>query len=286
MRTDMECFYLIANNMKDRDLKISGTISDFFERNGKRCIVHAADTNKHGFYTQENTVPDEVDCIVVLGGDGTLIQAAHDMINRNIPLLGVNLGTLGFLADVEVEGLLPSLQSLLDGEYEIEERMMLDGMVMTSDGVRESVALNDIVINRYGRLRIIEYKLYVNGRYLCSYRADGVIVSTPTGSTGYSLSAGGPIVEPRARMMVITPICPHTLNTRSIVLSAEDRVRIETVQGSQDVNRMAETTFDGRDSIVMGAGDSVCIAASQKTTKIVRIHKESFVTILGRKFKD
>lgn len=208
------------------------------------------------------------------------------MINRNIPLLGVNLGTLGFLADVEVEGLLPSLQSLLDGEYEIEERMMLDGMVMTSDGVRESVALNDIVINRYGRLRIIEYKLYVNGRYLCSYRADGVIVSTPTGSTGYSLSAGGPIVEPRARMMVITPICPHTLNTRSIVLSAEDRVRIETVQGSQDVNRMAETTFDGRDSIVMGAGDSVCIAASQKTTKIVRIHKESFVTILGRKFKD
>lgn len=93
-------------------------------------------------------------------------------------------------------------------------------------------------------------------------------------------------MEPRARMMVITPICPHTLNTRSIVLSAEDRVRIETVQGSQDVNRMAETTFDGRDSIVMGAGDSVCIAASQKTTKIVRIHKESFVTILGRKFKD
>lgn len=282
----MECFYLIANNIKDRDLKISGMISDYLTENGKKCIIHAADTNRHGSYTQVNAVPGEVDCIIVLGGDGTLIQAAHDMVSRDLPLLGVNLGTLGFLADVEVDSLIPSLRSLLDGEYETEKRMMLDGRVTTAGGSKESVALNDIVINRYGRLRIIEYKLYVNERYLSSYRADGVIVSTPTGSTGYNLSAGGPIVEPRARMMVITPICPHTLNTRSIVLSAEDSVRIEVVRGNSGGEQMAETTFDGRDSILMNAGDSVCVAPSGKTTRIVRIHKESFITTLGRKFRN
>lgn len=282
----MNCFYLITNQEKDKELKVTKMIKDFLTDNGRKCIVHCAQEKAQGFYTEVSAVPKEVDCVIVLGGDGTLIQAAHDMVSRNLPLLGVNLGTLGFLADVELEQWKPSLQSLLNGEYEMEERMMLEGRVTSSMGSTESIALNDVVINRYGRLRIMEYKIYVNEQYLCSYRADGIIVSTPTGSTGYSLSAGGPIVEPRARMMVLTPICPHTLNTRSIVLSAEDCVRIETVGGNFDGQKIAEATFDGSDSVLLDAGDSVRVAASPKTTKLIRIHKESFITTLGRKFKD
>lgn len=295
----MECFYLIANSMKDSELKVTGEIRNFLVQNGKKCIVQAERSACSGFSGKVSLIPDDVDVVIVLGGDGTLIQAARDMVavcsgtgqavhkeNDGIPLLGVNLGTLGFLADVETEQLIPSLRSLLDGEYEIEERMMLDGTVTVQGGRVESVALNDIVINRYGRLRIMEYRIFVNGKYLCSYRADGVIVSTPTGSTGYSLSAGGPIVEPKARLMVITPICPHTLNARSIVLSADDTVQIEVEQGGTDGKQIAEATFDGSGSVRMDAGDVIRVAVSQKTTKLIRIQKESFITTLGRKFRD
>ncbi|MDD3413540.1 MAG: NAD(+)/NADH kinase [Lachnospiraceae bacterium] len=282
----MNSFYIITNSIKDQDLSVTNKVKEYLCSHGKQCFVHATNSNSTGSYTREEHVPDHVECVIVLGGDGTLIQAARDMVNRDIPFLGINLGTLGFLADVEKDTLLDSLDRLMEGKYEIEERMMLKGRVTTQSKKTEAIALNDIVINRYGSLRIMEYNIYVNGKYLNTYRADGIIVSTPTGSTGYSLSAGGPIIEPKARMMVITPICPHTLNTRSVVLSDDDVICIETRESGQRKDDMAEVTFDGTANVRLVPSDFVEISKSEKTTKIMRINEESFLTVLSKKFKD
>ena len=141
------------------------------------------------------------------------------------------------------------------------------------------MALNDVVINRKGSLRVVEYGVWVNDKFLSSFRADGIIICTPTGSTGYSLSAGGPIIEPKSHIICITPICPHTLNTRSIVLSDENVIRIETSDSETEVN------FDGRVSFALEASDRVEITRSDHSTKIMRINEESFLTILSDKFK-
>lgn len=281
----MENFYIIANTEKDIDLQISHRVETFLKKHGKKCLIHAAGEKCHGTYTQEGSVPLDVDCVIVLGGDGTLIQAARDMVNRDVVLLGVNLGTLGFLADIETDTLEDSLEHLICGEYETEERMMLSGTVQSNQQTSSSIALNDVVINRYGPLKIVDFRVHVNGKMLVSYRADGIIISTPTGSTGYSLSAGGPIIEPRAKMILITPICPHTLNARSIILSPEDIIKIEVVQGNGVGTGVAEVSFDGTANVRMHAGDSVTISVSDKITKLCKLNKESFFTVLGNKIR-
>ncbi len=282
----MDYFYLITNSEKDEKLAVTNQVVDYLKRAGKRCDIHVADQKKDDSYTFEKNVPEDVECVIVLGGDGTLIQAARDMANRDVPLLGINLGTLGFLADIECENLDDSLERLVRGEYEIEQRMMLEGTVTTARETRESVSLNDVVVTRFGPLRVVDYNIYVNDKLLTTYRADGVIVATPTGSTGYSLSAGGPIVEPKANMTVVTPICPHTLNTRSIVLAAEDRIRVETARGRGTDTTTSVVTFDGAINIPLCGGDYVDIRKSVKNTKIIRIRKESFLTVLRSKFQD
>ena len=143
----------------------------------------------------------DVDCAVVIGGDGTLILAARELLQREVPILGVNMGTLGYLTEVEVQNLFPALDQLLEGSYTVENRMMLSGTVKD---FRTDVAFNDIVVTRSENLHIVRLNLYVNGVYLTSYQADGLIISTPTGSTAYNLSAGGPIVEPTASLILFS----------------------------------------------------------------------------------
>lgn len=173
-------------------------------------------------YTNPELIPEGTQCILVLGGDGTLLQAARDVVYRKIPMLGINLGTLGFLAEVDRQSIHAALDKLIADDYEIEERMMLTGTVWHGDKIiGQDIALNDIVIGREGPLRVVRFKNYVNDVYLNSYNADGIIIATPTGSTGYSLSCGGPIVSPNAAMTLMTPIAPHTLNTRSIIFPEE-----------------------------------------------------------------
>ena len=149
-------------------------------------------------------------------------------MHKEIPLLGINLGNLGFLAEVNQTSLYSALDQLMADDYEVEERMMLEGRVYRGRKlIGQDIALNDIVIGRDGHLRVVRFKNYVNDVYLNSYNADGIIISTPTGSTGYSLSAGGPIVSPNAAMTIMTPIAPHTLNTRSIIFPAQDVITVE-----------------------------------------------------------
>lgn len=252
-------------------------IQDFLEKNGKQCSVHFADATE---------IPDDTDCILVLGGDGTLLQAAHDIIDKDIPLLGVNLGRLGYLAEIEQSGLDAVLPKLLEGQFEIEPRMMIEGSVFRDGGiVEEGYALNDVIVTRSVNFQIIHYHIFVNGQFLNSYYADGIIISTPTGSTGYNLSAGGPIVEPQAKLLLLTPICPHTLGSRSIVLSAEDCVEVEIAAGKDGGRQQVEVNFDGSRRVALYTGDRIVVKRSEKETKIMKISSVSFLETLHKKFR-
>lgn len=268
----MKKFYVITNQTKDKSLEITYQIKNYIEEHGKECFLAA----------ENNVVPEDVDCILVLGGDGTLIRAARELRACDVPLLGINMGTLGYLTEAEVGSIEESLDCLMKGETHVEARMMLKGVV---NGDIEDVALNDIVLTRSGMLHIIEYNIYVNGELLNTYHADGVIVSTPTGSTAYNLSAGGPIVKPTATMIVITPICSHALNTSSIVLSAEDEIVLEIGKGRDGGIEEAEVFFDGERSVAVRTGDRIVIQKAEDTTKLLKLSRVSFLEILRKKMK-
>lgn len=278
----MKHFFLIANQAKDPEEIYTRRIVAYLQAHGAQ--ITCVDEEK--LLEQTKADPDKAECALVLGGDGTLLQAARDMFGRNIPLIGINLGTLGYLAEVELANLEEALDKLLKDEYIREERMMLAGRIHRgkAEGTdEENYALNDIVISRCGSLQILKLHIYVNGQFLNSYSADGMIVATPTGSTGYNMSAGGPIVEPGARLLLLTPICPHTLNTRSIVLSAEDEIVIEIPEGRDGHGQSVEANFDGSHKVTLKTGDRIEISKAVKTTGILKLNTESFLTVLHKK---
>ncbi len=275
----MEHFFVIANRGRKEALEVADRTASLLRDAGADAVIGASVEGTDGIYTRENDIPPETDCVIVVGGDGTLIAAARDTLGRSLPILGINVGKLGFLADVEVEDIEEAVRALLEGHYSIEERMMLSGEVRDENGnlIGSGEALNDIVLHRVGPLRIVEYKTWVNDSFLSPFPADGIIVCTPTGSTGYSLSAGGPIIEPNSRMMCITAVSPHTLNTRSILLSEREVVRLSPEDDCTEV------CFDARLSMSMKRGYGVTIRKSSKVTRIMRIHEESFLTVLSDK---
>lgn len=275
----MNHFLLITNQLKDPDGGYTDKIAKYLKNHGVKvdCVTghQLAQTAK---------LPEGIECALVLGGDGTVLKAAREMAEYEIPLIGVNLGTLGYLAEVEIRNIEDALSKLLAGKYIKEERMMLAGTVYT-EGKEEihDFSLNDIVISRCGSLQILQFDIYVNGRFLNAYSADGIIVATPTGSTGYNMSAGGPIVEPGARLLLLTPICPHTLNTRSIILSPEDEVCIVIPEGRDNMVQTLEANFDGTHKIVLRTGDKIVIRKALKTTNILKLNMESFLEVLHKK---
>lgn len=282
----MEKFYVITNSLKDPDMETTKSIRDYLESQGKVCMIQQRPgKNKlHNYkYTNAALIPPDVDCVLVLGGDGTLLQASRDLVERGIPLLGINLGTLGYLAEIDRSNIKPALDKLLLDEYEIHERMMLSGTAYHQNKkLMRDIALNDIVIGRNGRLRIIDLNIYVNDEFLNSYSADGIIISTPTGSTGYSLSAGGPIVSPESEIIMITPIAPHTLNTRSIVLPHDAKITVEIGEG-HSTREGAEATFDGDTSVNLNCNDQIVITKADRCARLVKINNISFLEILRKK---
>lgn len=272
----MKHFLIYTNHHKDTDGRVTRQITEYLEDKGQKVTL----------ITDED-IPQDAYCMLVLGGDGTVLQAARDNKTARIPLIGVDLGTLGYLTEIEPTAVEEALDKLISGDFQIESRMMLKGQVYR-DGVKilEDQALNDIVISRCGSLKIVRLRVYVNGQFLCEYSADGVIVTTPTGSTGYNLSAGGPIVEPKAKLLLLTPICPHTLSARSIILSADDVVEIEIPEGKEGQKQEIGANFDGTGMVSIYAGDRIRIVKSEKTTEIIQINKVSFLEVLHKKLSD
>lgn len=226
-------------------------------------------------------LPSQVDLLIVLGGDGTLLSMARAVGDLGVPLLGVNLGGLGFLTATTLDEMLPALEAYLAGQMTIEERMLLAARVVRNgQPVCEYAALNDVVITKSAMSRIIDLSVSVDGRYATAYRADGLIISTPTGSTAYSLSAGGPILFPTMDAVVLTPICSHTLTNRPIVLPGADRIEV-TLLADQEV--MA--TVDGQVGVGLRERDTVEVRKAASRIRLVRFPQKDFFSVLRTKLK-
>ncbi len=235
----------------------------------------------HG--ASDEVIRDKATLVVVLGGDGTLISVARLMSGRAVPILGVNLGSLGFLTEITLEDVYSVLEECLSAPPKVTERMMLDVTVTRGDQeISRCQVLNDAVINKGAIARIIELETTVNGRLLTTFKADGLIISTPTGSTGYSMSAGGPIVQPLMNCVVITPICPHTLTNRPIVLSYQSVIQV-TVKSAFD--EKVYLTMDGQVGVELQEGDRVDIRQSHDRTLLVTSSEKDYFTILRTKLK-
>jgi NAD+ kinase len=227
-------------------------------------------------------VAEESELLLVLGGDGTLLAAAREAAPRGVPLLPINMGSLGFLTSFTVDELYPALESVLAGEAAIEERILL--MVeRAQDGraLEQQLVLNEAVIHKGALARMIEMELYIDKSFVCRYRADGLIVATPTGSTAYSMSAGGPIVHPAVESIVITPICPHTLSDRPVVVRDTSRIEVRIAPISDSVF----LTLDGQTGVPMQASDRVHITRANERLKLIQPPNKTYFEILRNKLK-
>ncbi len=222
------------------------------------------------------------DLVIVLGGDGTLLSVARHSGARRVPVLGVNLGGLGFLTDVRPEEIFPALERVFGGQYQLEQRSMLEAAAMRNGKVVQRFqALNDVVINKGALARILDLETSVDGTPICTYKADGLIVATPTGSTAYSLSAGGAIVEPSVGVVLVSPICPHTLTQRPIVLPGRSHLRIAVRSPDEDV----VLTVDGQEGMKLANNDVVEVRASKNRVLLVRSPTHSFFELLRTKLR-
>lgn len=275
----MDKFLILANNDKDIDLALSKKITKYLsERKAEAVIASDISKDYDGLHIKEELIRG-VEAVIVLGGDGTMLRAAHAVGTNNIPILGINLGTMGFLTEVEESNVYIALDRLLNNDFTIEKRMMVEGRV--KDKVYHS--LNDVVITRAGFSRIIGLSIYVNEQLLDTYEADGVIVATPTGSTGYNLSAGGPIVSPKSKAIVVTPISPHSLTSKSVVFDSSDKIRIEIVKKRRTQETEAIVSFDGDNNMELSAGDFVSVSLSEREISLIKMYDVNFYSVLRDK---
>ena len=283
----MKKFYVISNAINDKDLDITKKVENILNKNHMEYKINSLSCSKdEGCYTDKSEIDEDTDCIIIIGGDGTLIQAARDLSDIDIPIIGINLGRLGYLTEIEPDSIEETFQMIFKDDFRIESRIMIEGSVYRNgQKIYENIALNDIILGRYGNLQVIDFKIYVNDEYLNLYSADGVIISTPTGSTAYNLSAGGPILEPGANIIVITPICSHTIGSRSIVLSADSKIKIEICPDRHMNENNTKVYFDGNTSCLLEEGDIIVANKSLLDTKLMKVNRMSFVEVLHKKME-
>lgn len=283
----MKKFFILPNTLKDTKLELTSEITKWLIAKGLEVYVDEAigrESTIEQYKCNKYEALKKVDCAIVLGGDGTIINAARDFADYDVPILGVNLGNLGFLAEVEAKDAITTLEKIAEGKCFIENRMMLHTQLVSPNATKDvGLALNDIVASRNSISRMVGYSIYVNGDLVNNYFADGIIVSTPTGSTAYNLSAGGPILAPSNEMIVITPICPHTLTARSIVLSGEDKVEITFKNNRKSWDDNLMITIDGQEAFDITNNTTLYINKSAIKTKLVKIENNDFYYLLRKK---
>lgn len=284
----LKCVSVITNRNKDIDMLITEEVIGYLNDAGVESFVtrESVIDEKGKRYTDISDLPDNTSAVIVLGGDGTMIQAARDLFGRSIPMLGINLGTVGFLSEIEVHGMKQAIMQMIAGDYDIENRMTISADIATNADIISDNAINDVVITRSGFSRLIHMDVYVNNDEIYQFHGDGIIISTPTGSTGYNLSAGGPVVIPGAQLTVITPICPHALFSRSIVVSGSDKINIRIGRGSKTLDEEAIVTVDGSSAYAVHEGDSITITKSDIEVPMIRLRKQSFFDVLRNKLGD
>jgi len=280
----MEIFGIITNKDKDEDYIYTRKLIDSIHSRGGKVKVSTDVAEKLGLTGDgfdEQEIIEGSDIIICLGGDGTFLKVARKVYLRNIPMLGINLGSLGFLTEVDRNEIEAAVDCLFEGKYCIEERMMLEVSIkIEGKTAAREVALNDVVISRGSVPRILNIRAYINDTFIDNFPGDGLIVSSPTGSTGYTLSAGGPIVEPDVELIIVTPICPHMLYSRSFVATG-DRVVKAIVDGSYQ--HKAIVSVDGELGYEIKAGDIIEIRKSPHTVKFVKVNERSHYQILRNK---
>lgn len=277
---------LFVNRKKDKELKITRELIDCILDYGMQPLLHetiAKDLGLSEGYTDKNMMSNS-SFLISLGGDGTLLNMARTSFSYDIPVLGINLGTVGFLADVEVNDIEKAIRRLSNEDYSLINRMVLLATVSRNDyTVFRNIAINDVVVSRDGLSRIIRLKVYVDNQFIDSFPGDGVIVSTPTGSTAYNLSAGGPIVQPDMEMMITTPICPHILYSRSFITSPDRQLRITI---NEDYPDSAIITMDGQEGFRIAAGDEIIVTRAEKDIKFISFNDTNFFDVLRGKIRN
>ena len=276
VRKSMKQFSTIGIFCKEEDDRIKATLKtlhDFLVAENFKIVAEKNAANYLNIPVMDSQ--DFCDCIdlaIVVGGDGTLLKAGRLLSDKNIPVIGINLGRLGFLVDISPDEITKQLTLMLDGKYTIEERSLLHAEAFRNNkSLGEGNALNDVVVHVRNDIRMIEFTTHVDNTFVNTQRADGIVVSTPTGSTAYSLSGGGPILHPGLNAVVLVPICPHTLSHRPVVISNSCKINI-TLNESRDVN--ARVSFDGQSNIDLQAGDNIVIR--NKSQKLKLMHPESY----------
>ena len=301
-------FLIYVNSIKDSDRTLTNRIADIIREKGGTVSVASGDQDTKGGSVRSDLIEDK-EAVIVLGGDGTMLRAAHTTSKYKLPLTGINLGTVGFLAETDFSRAGELIDRLMSGDYKMIEKMVLKGSISrmdskiteadqnsddkersesadnTSSDIEENsyTAINDIVIYRDGKLRIIMLNIFVNGQFFETYKADGVIISTPTGSTAYNLSAGGPLVSPMARNIILTPIAPHSLTGKSFVFADTDRISIEVVEKSKNEGSSALVSYDGYKDVSMTESCKCDISVMDETVKFISVSDRNFYDVLRSK---
>ncbi len=285
MASAFQCIGLIG---KQGDARVTATLAilekHLLERGCRvvqdECTATSLQTNA-AETCDRNRLGRECQLVIVVGGDGTILNAARTLADFGVPLVGVNLGRLGFLADVSPDRMLQSLDRIVDGDHRQEERFLLHAeLSRAGQQVAEGDALNDVVLHKWDAARMIEFETYVDGQFVYSQRSDGLVVSTPTGSTAYALSAGGPILHPKLDAIVLVPVCPHTLTNRPLVVTGDSCIEV-VVSDSNDGH--AQITCDGQINFQMQPGDRVRISKKSATITLIQPPGHNYYDILRAK---
>lgn len=267
---------LFTNVIKNHTKPIALSVKEFLESQGVKVVVEDEQAQDIGAQPLSSVDPKKIDFLLSLGGDGTILRVFHTHPEIDAPIMGINLGGLGFMADVTIEELFPSLESLLRGECHVQNRMMMQGATIDH---QTCFAINDIVIHRAHNPSLIDLAIYVDGNYLNTFSADGVIIATPNGSTAYSLASGGPILAPELNAFVITPICPHTISNRPIVLMPKREIEVRYISEYPSI----EVVYDGFAHYELHPGEVFRISSSERKFRLVNmLNYDFFATVRSK----